>query len=239
MIEFIQNLFSQIFGNNVILATIIISIIPIIELKGAIPFGMSVEIWGTHALNAWQSYLFSLIGTSVIVPLLALLYIPIIRWLKSTRVFKKLAEKIENRVNRRKERLNDSISSVYEKDKAKKSKKITFLKILGVFFLVVVPLPLTGVWTGTCVAVALGLSFPTICFTVILGNAVCGLLVTFFSDILGGKTMLIVLLAIIGIIIVAFSTKKVIDIIVTKHAKKEENNNYIVEDEPQSAEDQE
>ena len=79
MTEFIENIFSSIFGNNVILATILIAIIPIIELKGAIPFSMSPEIWGSFALPYWEAFIYGLIGSSLIVPILALLYVPIIK----------------------------------------------------------------------------------------------------------------------------------------------------------------
>ena len=46
MSDIIQKLVLSIFGENPILATIFISMIPVIELRGAIPFGSSKEIWG-------------------------------------------------------------------------------------------------------------------------------------------------------------------------------------------------
>ena len=82
MTDFIENIFSSIFGNNVVLATILIAIIPIIELKGAIPFSMSPEIWGSFALPYWEAFFYGLLGSCLIVPILALLYVPIINWLK-------------------------------------------------------------------------------------------------------------------------------------------------------------
>ena len=51
MTEFIQEIVLAIFGNNAILATIFISMIPVVELRGAIPFGSSKEIWGENALS--------------------------------------------------------------------------------------------------------------------------------------------------------------------------------------------
>lgn len=44
--EWIKELFARVFGDNAALATVLISIVPIIELKGAIPFGMSTAFWG-------------------------------------------------------------------------------------------------------------------------------------------------------------------------------------------------
>ena len=51
MAELIGSFFAGIFGTHSILATIIIAMVPIIELKGAIPIGMSVDYWGNYALN--------------------------------------------------------------------------------------------------------------------------------------------------------------------------------------------
>ena len=58
MTEWLKELFVTIFGTNSWLATIIISMIPIIELRGAIPFGSAVSLWGEHALTVWQSFLY-------------------------------------------------------------------------------------------------------------------------------------------------------------------------------------
>ena len=107
MTEFIENIFSTIFGNNVVLATILIAMVPIIELKGAIPFSMSPEIWGTVALSEVNAFLIAFLGSSLIVPVLALIYNPIIKWLKTTKLFRNIAEKIENRVSSKKQKIEE------------------------------------------------------------------------------------------------------------------------------------
>ena len=50
--------------------------------------------------------------------------------------------------------------------------------MLAVFVFVAIPLPFTGVWTGTCVAVFIGLDYISTCLSVITGNIVAGLLIT-------------------------------------------------------------
>ena len=227
MVEAIQNFFSQLFGNNAILATILIAMVPIIEVKGAIPFGMSQALFGVHALGSFPAFLYALLGSSIIVPLLAIIYKPVINWLKGTKLFRKIGEKIENRVNARKEKIGDKISQLNSADEKKRKRNITVIKILGVFSFVALPLPFTGVWTGTCLAVALGLSFTTICLVVIIANAISGLLVTFLSGILGTKVMLIALLVILGIFILAMITRKTLNKILDKHAKQQTDDNYI------------
>lgn len=234
MTEFIENIFSTLFGNNVILATILIAVVPIIELKGAIPFSMSPQIWGAAALPYWEAFLYGLIGSSIVVPILALLYIPIINWLKKTKLFKRLAEKLENRVNSKKEKLEEKAESedtnnseqlvVEEKNNTQTNKKYNkkfFLKLLGVFAFVAIPLPLTGVWTGTCIGVALGLGFWWTCASVILGNVVAGLLITLVSSLFGDAT-LVFFYILIAVILIFVLVKLLLKLI--KRKKEKQNN---------------
>ncbi len=170
MADWISNIFSTIFGDNVILATILISVIPIIELRGAIPFATNTGFWGVNALSNWAAYGWALLGSSLIVPVIALIFKPLIKWLKSTKLFGKLASAIENRVANKAQ----SISGAGEK--SERFSKSYWMKILAVFVFVAIPLPLTGVWTGTCVAVFVGLDYVSACLSVMSGNVVAGLL---------------------------------------------------------------
>lgn len=172
MTEFLHNLFATVFNGNVILATILIAMLPIIELRGAIPFATNPGFWGGFALNQWEAFGWSLLGSSAIVPIIALLFLPIINWLKKTKLFKKLALYIEDRVK--------SKSSNIEKadEKSKRFSKAYWKKLLAIFIFVAVPLPFTGVWTGTCIAVFVGLDYMSTCISVICGNIVAGLLIT-------------------------------------------------------------
>lgn len=200
MTSVLEQFFSTIFGNNVVLATLLIAIIPIIELKGAIPFSMSSEIWGSFALNSWQAFLFSWIGSSLIVPVLALIYVPIINWLKHTKLFSHIGKAIESRLNRKKDKVENQ-----------RSKSNIIIKIASVFLFVAIPLPFTGVWTGTCLAVVLGLSFWLTCLIVILGNIVAGLIITLFSSIVPPIVFLYVFLCLIAIGIVFLFLKSAIE----------------------------
>lgn len=196
MAEFIGSIFSYVFGSQSWLATLLISMFPIIELKGAIPVGMSTDFWGEHALTSMQAFWFSLLGSCLVVPIVALIFTPIIKWMKTTKIFKKLATAIENKVNKSSEKLSSS-------------NKTTFLKMLGVFVFVAIPLPLTGVWTGTCIAVAIGLKVWQSVVSVVLGNIVAGLLVTFVCSIFPQFTTIIflVVFAIVIVLLVVWIIK--------------------------------
>ena len=75
MTEFIAKIFVAIFGSHSAIATVLISMVPIIELKGAIPVGMSVDFWGNNALTGTEAFLYSLLGSCLVVPIVALICI--------------------------------------------------------------------------------------------------------------------------------------------------------------------
>ena len=176
MTEFLHNVFATVFDSNIILATLLIATLPIIELRGAIPFATNTGIWKSLSMTQWQAFGWSFLGSSAIVPILALLLIPIIRWLKSTKLFGKLAIAFENRIK------NKTLNIEKANEKSKKFGKTYWKKMLAIFMFVAIPLPLTGVWTGTCIAVFIGLDYWSTCFSVILGNATAGLIITLILE---------------------------------------------------------
>lgn len=230
MTEFIRDLFASVFGENVILATILIAMLPIIELRGAIPFGMSIDFWGVNALSNIGAFLYSFLGSSLIVPILALIFIPFLNWLKKTKWFSGLATKIENRIKKKSDKIEEDIKNkettehkeLVEQNLKKESKynKKFWLKTLGLFGFVATPLPLTGVWTGTCVGVMLGFNFWETCAIVITGNLTAGLIITFVCSIFPSFTT-IILYVFFGIVI-AFAIYGIIKSIISKRKKKTE-----------------
>ncbi len=172
MTEFLHNLFANIFNDNIILATILISTLPVIELRGAIPFATNSGFWSSLAMSNWQAYGWSLLGSCAIVPIIALVFLPLINWLKKTKLFKKLALAIENSIKKKSANIEDADK------KSSLFSKAYWKKLLAVFVFVSIPLPFTGVWTGTCVAIFIGLDYISTCISVIFGNLVAGFLIT-------------------------------------------------------------
>ena len=199
MTNLIGNILSFIFGNHSGLATIIISAFPLVELKGAIPIGMSKDFWGTYALSNIVAFLFALLGSSLIILILPLIFKPILNFLKRTRLFKNIANGIENKINKH----SKTILS---------SKKTTILKWLAIFVFVAIPLPLTGVYTGCCVAVAIGLDYYQTVLSVFLGNVVAGLIIYFVCSIFPNFTTILayIVLGFVVLIIIISIIKKLI-----------------------------
>lgn len=216
MTEWLKNFFVAIFGTNSALATLIISMVPIIELRGAIPFGSAVSLWGENALPLWKSFIFSVIGCSIVCVILTFLFWPLFKWLKNTKGLKKLASAIENKLNRSSKNISDKAET------EKNEKKIRWIKWIGVFVFVAVPLPLTGVWTGTCVALFIGLSKKDTMLSVILGNLVAGIIMVIVSYFFADNTMIV--LWVFLALVVLFAIVLTIRSIIRKIKEKKKNN---------------
>lgn len=216
MTEFLHNFFATVFNDNIILATILISMLPVIELRGAIPFAIEESIWHSLAMGEWEAFGWSLLGTSLVVPILALIITPLIRWLKRTKLFKKIAVALENRIKNKASNIEgaEQTSKLFSKEYWK--------KFWGVFVFVAIPLPLTGVWTGTCVSVFVGLDYVSTCIAVILGNVVAGALITLMTYIpVLGDWLLVIFLCLVAV----FITYEIIKWLIKRNKEKKNNQN--------------
>lgn len=166
MVEFIQNLIK-----NDILSTIIMSFVPLIELKGGIVFARGVGLSFLEALGL------SFLGSTIVVIPIFFLLVPILNLLKKIKFVNKLALKAESYVKEKAEKTLEE-----QKNKGKAISE-TLLKQLGVFIFVAIPLPMTGVWTGTAIAVFLNLKFKDAILPIVGGNLVAGLLISLLAEI--------------------------------------------------------
>lgn len=197
--------------------------LPIIELRGAIPFGMSKTFWGARALSSWESFAFSFLGSSLVVPIIALLLKPILNWLKKTKLFKKLAIKIEENFKNKSKKVEEDVENkdLYDNSQEgdaqndagvieeKRHNKKFFMKLSAITLFVAIPLPLTGVWTGTAIAVMMDIPFFWTCASVILGNLIAGLIMQTICAIFPNFTtwILIIFLCLSAILIIYYFIK--------------------------------
>lgn len=196
MSELVQKIVLSIFGENPVLATIFISMIPIVELRGAIPFGSSKEIWGEKALSIFEASVYSVIGSVISAVIIILLLIPIFKFLKKTKIFNKLVVSFEEKFKKQSDKIeNDANEKKYKGLK----------KWLGVMTFVAIPLPLTGVWTGSAVAVFLQMGFLKSVTSVSVGAVIAACIMALLSKTLGESALLIFYVFIIFfVILIAF-----------------------------------
>lgn len=174
------------------LITLLTSMFPLIELKGAIPIGTGL------GLDLFTSALLSYAGSTLIVIPIFFLLIPIFNLLKKIKFIKRLVEKIETV-------FQDKANDLAKKSDGKPSEKITKILCFGLFLFVAVPFPVTGVWTGTAIAVFLNLKFSNAFLPIVFGNLVAGTIITiityFFKDYVDLIISVLLIIAIIMLII--------------------------------------
>lgn len=184
--ESIMNFFSDHFYDLVWLATIIVAMIPTLESKIAIPFAMSVSVWGDLALPAWQACIFAFIG-SMLPSLFALFCGRKIK--KHTTGF--LSEKIMTRYSVK--------TSLLDKQQN------NFKKYLLLAGFVAVPLPLTGVWTGSLIAGLSSLKTGYSLLAIMIGALISCIAITLLCTLLEnsiGYVLMVSLLIVIAFLVV-------------------------------------
>ena len=109
------------------LAVFLISLFPILENRAGIILAFMLK------LPLGQALLFSAIGNVLPIPFILLFIRKIFDWLRPTRFFGKIVEKLEARAMR-------------------KSEGVKKAEFLGLLLFVGIPLPGTGGWTGSLIA---------------------------------------------------------------------------------------
>jgi uncharacterized membrane protein len=139
------------------IAVFIVSMIPIVELRGAIPFvGLPL------GLAFWQNYLLAVAGNLAPVPIILLFVRKVFDFMRKYEKPRKLVERFEARFVR----------------KAEKMKGVTFWSLV---FFVAIPLPVTGAWTGAGIASIFEMRFRDAMLAVTLGVMIAGVIVTAIS----------------------------------------------------------
>lgn len=179
MIEALQNFVSGLFGGGY-LAGFFMSMIPLLELKGSIIFMIAA------GENVFLSFLVGVAGTSVLAPVLLLVFMPIINWAKGTKVFGRIAGWLEKHFLKKSDELERKAEQKAEgTDEEAKKKKIERAKYVGLFVFTAIPLPLTGCWTASVVAAILHLDYKKSLLMIVLGNIVAGAAITVLGGLLG------------------------------------------------------
>ncbi len=154
------------------LATLLAAMLPIAELRGAIPWAVLVL-----GMPLWKAYLLAVVGNLVpIVPLL-LVFQPVSRWLHRFGLWQRFYQWLERRTRARGE--------VVEKYEA-----------LGLMAFVAIPLPVTGAWTGAFAALLFGIRFRRALVAILGGVLIAGAIVSALVALgwLGGLIVGVVLL---------------------------------------------
>lgn len=138
------------------LITSLISMIPLLELRG------SILVAGLLKLPLIQTYLSAVIGNMIPIPFILLFIEKIFKLLKQSKHFSKLPIWLEKKA-------------------LKKADQINKYGYWGLFLFVAIPLPGTGAWTGSLLAVLLGMKRGKSLFFIFLGVMGAGLIMSLVS----------------------------------------------------------
>lgn len=155
IVNLIISIIISIFGKGVgkILGVLFVSMLPIVELRGAIPVGYSL------GLPWYLSMVASIIGNLLPIPFILLYIMKIFDFLKKNKIFINIIEKIEKKAILR-------------------SKKMENNQFLGLILFVAIPLPGTGAWTGALIATLLKLDRKKSFLSILIGVLIASILIT-------------------------------------------------------------
>lgn len=173
------------------LIVFVISMVPIVELRGAIPIAESL------GLNIFLYYPIAIIGNMLPVPIIYLFARKVLEWGKNKKIIGKFFTWCLEKGDKGGKKLRDSAGNS------------------GIFWALLIfvgiPLPGTGAWTGTLAASFLNIDLKTSIFAVTLGVLLAGVIMSLGSkivSILGWFGVILLIAIILVIIIISIFVKK-------------------------------
>jgi uncharacterized membrane protein len=128
--------------------------LPIFELRGAIPIAIIV-----HDFPWYYAYIFAVIGNLLPVPFILLFLDFATRILGKIKLFERFFSWLFEKVRQR-------------------GKRVERFERIGLALFVAIPLPVTGAWTGSILAVLMGMKFKYAFVSILVGVLVAGVVVT-------------------------------------------------------------
>lgn len=160
------------------LTVFLLSMIPLAEARIAILVGVRMS------LSPIEAFGWAFLGSSMLAPILLLILIPIINALSRTKFFSKIGKFLYDKFEKKSRSLKEDTAlegeNISEQQVQRNKLRITkndLKKMGGTALFVAVPIPMTGVWTGSAVASIIKIGFIKGLIGIIVGNAVaCGIL---------------------------------------------------------------
>ena len=137
-----------------ILLTFLVAMVPVVELRGAIPFGV------VRGLNLWTAIIASMLGNLIPVPFIILFIRKIFAWMRAHMP-----------------KLNGLVLRM-EKKAEKNRAAVEKYAFWGLVILVAIPLPGTGAWTGALVAAMMEMRLKRAFPAIAIGVAIAGVIVS-------------------------------------------------------------
>ncbi len=137
--------------------TMLVSMVPVVELRGGIPFGVAL------GLPVWAAYLSAVIGNILPVPFILVYIRRIFQWMR-----------------RRMPRFNSLVDRL-ERKAHLKGRLVTRYQYWGLLLFVAVPLPGTGAWTGALAAAFLDMPLRRALPSIFAGILIAGIAISILT----------------------------------------------------------
>ena len=137
------------------LATFIVAMLPVVELRGAIPVGVAL------GLPVWQAAVISVIGNIIPAPFIIAFIRVIMDWLRTKSAW-----------------MQKFVAWLEKKGTGPKADRVRQFEFWGLMLFVAVPLPGTGAWTGALVAALLDIRMKRALPPIILGVLIAAVIVS-------------------------------------------------------------
>jgi uncharacterized membrane protein len=131
--------------------------VPLVEQRGAIPIGTIA-----YGINPWLIFVVSLVGSFIPAPFIYFLFNRIFDWIKTVKKLNRLASFIDRKIQ-------------------KGSKQMEKYEEVGLIIFIGIPLPTTGLWTGSAISAFLGMDFKKSMVCVFIGGVISAAIVTALS----------------------------------------------------------
>jgi uncharacterized membrane protein len=133
---------------------VIISALPVVELRGALPIAINV-----FHMAWYKAYCLAVIGNMLPVPILLLFLDSLAKVVSRAEIGRRVVNWVFERTRRQ-------------------GKTIERYERIGLTLFVAIPLPVTGAWTGSIAAFLLGLKFRYAFLSILVGVIIAGAIVT-------------------------------------------------------------
>ena len=150
------DLFNWLLGAGRELAVVIISMVPLVELRGAVPLGVAI------GMPIYELYPLAILGNMIPIPFLLFFGEKILDWVCTLRPFTRFATAYKNKL-------------------LSKTDQVTKYARIGLFLFVAVPLPGTGAWSGALIATILKMPKAKALFSILCGVITAGIIMLLAS----------------------------------------------------------
>jgi uncharacterized membrane protein len=139
---------------NPLIAEVLLSMAPVSELRGGIPWALS------QGVSPYVAYIVAVLANIVVVPIIFFFLESVHHYFMNIKIYKKVFDRFMERARK------------------KLHKKVEKYGYFGLTLFVAIPLPVTGAWTGTLGAWFFGMDKIKSFFAILLGVLIAGLIVT-------------------------------------------------------------